>query len=338
MEVYCLASTIRDVAAFAGLSVGTVSKYINGYKVKEPTRKAIEYAIKELDFHPNNIAKGLRNARSFSIAILLPMLESNFCTSMISSIESCLLPAGYSVIVCECHNNAKMELLKTQFLIDRMVDGIILIPFALDGKQIELIQKSNIPLVVLDQKIADHETDSIVLDNFFAGYAPTKHLIELGHKDIAFLMGAPNHYTTKGRLGGYQKAMSENNLPVPDSFIQCGNYTIDGGYEAMLKLWKLKKKPTAVFVSNYDMTIGAYLAINYLKLKIPEEISVIGFDNFPLANVVNPPLTFAEQPLDAMGLDAGKLLFKRIKGDYSDYPQTIVHEPTIYYKESIHSL
>ena len=104
-----MASTIRDVAARAGLSVGTVSKYINGKTVKESTRLAIEEAIKELDFHPNNIAKGLRNAKSFSVAILLPMLDSTFCTSMISSIESTLLPLGYSVIVCECHNNAEIK-------------------------------------------------------------------------------------------------------------------------------------------------------------------------------------------------------------------------------------
>ena len=114
-----MASTIRDVAARAGLSVATVSKYINGKTVKESTRLAIEEAIKELDFHPNNIAKGLCNAKSFSVAILLPMLDSTFCTSMISSIESTLLPLGYSVIVCECHNNTEMELRKTQYLIDR---------------------------------------------------------------------------------------------------------------------------------------------------------------------------------------------------------------------------
>ena len=99
-----------------------------------------------------------------------------------------------------------------------------------------------------------------------------------------------------------------------------------------------KKRPTAIFISNYDMTIGAYLAINYLNLKIPDDISVIGFDNFPLANVVNPPLSFAEQPTNEMGTEAGKLLYKRICGDYSDYPQTIMHKPTMYYKESIRKI
>lgn len=333
-----MAATIRDVANLSGYSVGTISKYINGQPVKEATKIAIDYAIQQLNYSPNNIAKGLRNSKSFSIAILLPMLNSTFCTSMISSIESCLLPEGYSVIVCECHNDAKMELQKTQFLIDRMVDGIILIPYASDGKQIKMIQEHNIPLVVLDQKIEGVEADTIILDNMTASYEPTKHLIELGHKDIAIITGTSNHYTSRERFAGYEKAMKEYHLPIRPEFIQCGNYSTEGGYDAMLRLFDLPHKPSAVFISNYDMTVGAYLAINYLKLKIPNEISIIGFDNFPLANVVNPPLSFAEQPIDAMGLAAGKLLYKRIKGDYSDYPQTIVHNPTIYYKESICSL
>lgn len=330
-----MASTIRDVAALAGLSIGTVSKYINGFSVKESTQTAIESAIKQLNYHPNKIAKGLRNAKSFSIAILLPMLDSNFCTSMISSIEAALLPEGYSVIVCECHNDAHMELQKTQFLIDRMVDGIVLIPYALDGKQIEMIQQNNIPLVVLDQKIHAHETDCIVLDNLLAGYKTVKQLILLGHKDIAILTGNSKHYTTKGRLGGYKKALREFKINIVEEYIQCGDYTIEGGYEAMMRLSRLANRPTAIFISNYDMTIGAYLAINYLNLRIPEDISIIGFDNYPLANVVKPSLTFAEQPTDAMGMDAGKLLYRRITGDYSDYPQTIVHKPKIYYKDSI---
>lgn len=330
-----MASTIRDVAALAGLSIGTVSKYINGCAVKDSTRTAIESAVRELNYHPNNIARGLRNAKSFSIAILLPMLESNFCTSMISSIEACLLPEGYSVIVCECHNDAKMELQKTQFLIDRMVDGIVLIPYALDGKQIEMIQSNHIPLVLLDQKIYGHETDCIVLDNFLAGYETVKHLTQLGHKAIGILTGNPAHYTTQGRLGGYKKALEEAGIEVSKDYIQCGDYSIDGGYDAMIRLCRLEKKPTAVFISNYDMTVGAYLAVNYLNLKIPDDISIVGFDNFPLANVVKPSLTFAEQPLDAMGKDAGRLLYRRIKGDYSGYPQTIVHTPVINYKNSI---
>ena len=132
--------------------------------------------------------------------------------------------------------------------------------------------------------------------------------------------------------------MTNAGLTITDDYIQCGDYCIDGGYEAMMRLCKLQKRPTAIFISNYDMTIGAYLAINYLRLKIPDDISVIGFDNFPLANVVNPPLSFAEQPTNVMGTEAGKLLYRRICGDYSDYPKTIMYKPTMHYKESIRQL
>lgn len=332
-----MASTIRDVANRTGLSLGTVSKYINGTPVKEANRIKIENAIQELNFRPNNIAKGLRNAQTFSVAVLIPMLTSNFCTSMISSIETYLLSKGYSVIVCECHNNEKMELQKTRFLLDRMVDGIILIPFSSSGKQIELIQKNNTPLVVVDQLIKGHPADSIILDNFRSAYEPVRKLIQLHHRKIA-IIGGPDHYTSTERLRGYIAAMNETQIPVIDDYIQCGNYTMDGGYEAMIRLAELPDPPTAVFISNYDMEIGAFLAVNYLKLRIPDDISIIGFDNFPLANIVNPPLSFAAQPTDDMGLSAAKLLFQRMRGDKSEYPKIIKHEPQFYYKESIRDL
>lgn len=333
-----MASTIRDVAKLSGLSIGTVSKYINGKYIKEETKLAIEKAIKELKYRPNNIAKGLRNAKSFSVAILLPMLNSSFCTSMISSIEKFLNPKGYSVIVCECHNNEEMELQKTKFLINHMVDGIILIPYNLKGKQIELIKNHNIPLVLLDQVILNQETDAVVLDNVFSAYEPIKHLIDLGHKDIAMITGNPLHYTTIGRTKGYMKALEENNIRIKGEYLVSGNYSIDGGYEAILKLWSLKNRPSAVFISNYDMTIGAYHAINYLKLNIPEDISVIGFDNFPLTNVITPPLSFAKQPTDIMGYEAGKILYRRMVGDYSDFPQVKMYEASFHYKESIKNI
>lgn len=328
-------STIRDVANLSGYSVGTISKYINGHPVKEKTKIAIEKAIKELNYSPNNIAKGLRNSKSFSVAILLPMLNSQFCTSMISSIESYLLPRGYSVIVCECHNDADMELQKTKFLIEKMVDGIVLLPYASNGKQIQMIQEHHIPLVVLDQYIKNFQADTILLDNKMASYEPVKHLIELGHTDIAIISGVEDHYTSINRLAGYKEALEEHHIPINPDFIQCGYYSIEGGYDAMLRLSRLKKKPTALFISNYDMTIGAYLALNYLNLKIPEDLSIIGFDNFPLAKIVKPPLSFAEQPLEEMGLAAGKLLFKRVQNDYTDFPQILKFSPSIYYKESI---
>ncbi len=299
-----MGATIRDVAKKTGLSLGTISKYINGQPVRESNRVLIEQAIAELQFKPNKIAKGLRNSQTFSVAVLLPMLTSNFCTSMISTIESYLLPRGYSVIVCECHNDAQMELQKTKFLLDRMVDGIILIPYDTSGRQIELIQKNQTPLVVVDQLIKNHPADTIILDNQTASYEPVLQLIQMNHKKIAIITGGEDHYTSQERLAGYKKALTEYGLPICPAYIQCGEYTTVGGYEAMQRLAALPDPPTAVFISNYDMEIGAYLAINSLNLQIPDDISIIGFDNLPLVNLVKPSLSFCEQPTEEMGLSA----------------------------------
>ena len=333
-----MGATIRDVAKKTGLSLGTISKYINGQPVRESNRVLIEQAIAELQFKPNKIAKGLRNSQTFSVAVLLPMLTSNFCTSMISTIESYLLPRGYSVIVCECHNDTQMELQKTKFLLDRMVDGIILIPYDTSGRQIELIQKNQTPLVVVDQLIKNHPADTIILDNQTASYEPVLQLIQMNHKKIAIITGGEDHYTSQERLAGYKKALTEYGLPICPAYIQCGEYTTVGGYEAMQRLAALPDPPTAVFISNYDMEIGAYLAINSLNLQIPDDISIIGFDNLPLVNLVKPSLSFCEQPTEEMGLSAATLLYQRMQNDLSDYPKTIVHAPIFHFTASIRTL
>ena len=330
-----MSSTIRDVVKLSGLSLGTVSKYINGQTIKEKNKILIENAIKELDYKPNNIAKGLRNSKTYSVAILLPMLTSNFCTSIVSSIEAYLLPKGYTIIVCECHNDADMELKKAKFLLERMIDGIILIPFDNTGKQIDLIKNSNTPLVVVDQIIENKIIDSIVLDNTKSVYEPIKKLISLGHTKIAFIAGNYEHYTSITRLNGYKKAMLEAELEIPDEYIQYGFYSSEGGYEAMIKLANLKNRPSAVFISNYDMVVGAYIAINNLNLQIPKDFSVIGFDDLPLVNIVKPKLSFVEQPIDEMGKNAAKLLYKRMQGNLDNYPHTVLHKPKFYYTPSI---
>ncbi len=333
-----MASTIRDVARKTGLSVGTISKYINGHQVKEANKKIIEEAIKDLNYKPNNIAKGLRNSQTFSVAVILPMLTSNFCTSMISSIEAYLLSKGYSVIVAECHNNIEMELKKTRFFLDRMVDGIVMIPYDLEGRQIDLIQENNIPLVIVDQIIKNHSTDTVILDNLSSSYEPIKKLISLNHKKIAIITGEPEHYTSKERLKGYKKALKEANIDINEEYIACGYYSTEGGHQAMKKLMRLENPPTAVFISNYDMEIGAYVAINNLNLKVPEDVSIIGFDNLPLTNILKPALSFVKQPVNEMGLDVAKILYKRMQGDTSDFPNISVHSPIFHYTDSIQQL
>jgi len=330
-----LASTIRDVAARSGVSLGTISKYLNGGVVKKKTLGKIEEAIKNLDYKPNTIAKGLRNSRTFTVGVVLAMLADNFDSAIISSLEESLLPFGYKVIISDCHSNEEMEIEKIKFLLSHMVDGIVIHPYSMSGKQIEVIKESKTPFVVIDQTVPGCMTDSIVLDNEKAIEEPVEALIKMGHRDIAIIRGNMAYYSARGRFTGYEKAMNRHRIPIKEKYVRNGGLTIDGAYNAALDLFRLKKPPSALVVCNYFMTIGAVLAANFLHITIPDDISFIGFDDSPIINVVTPPLSIVSQPTVEMGRSAARLLIKRIKGDYVDYPEIIMHKATMRLTESV---
>ena len=333
-----MAFTIRDVAAHSGFSLGTISKYINGGKVKDETRQKIAEAIQKLNYKPNTIAKGLRNARSFTIGVLMPKLNSNFTATIISALEEYLLPMGYGVIVSQCHENEDMEIEKINFLLHQMVDGIVIMPYSMSGKQIEILAESKIPFVVIDQIFEHHKTDGVTLDNVAAMEEPVQTLIKMGHRDIAIITGSIERHTAKSRLAGYEKALRSHRIPFKNEYIRDGNYSIDGGHSALLELFSLKKPPSALVVSNYYMTLGAVMAIQHLRINIPDELSFIGFDDLPLINVLRPPLSIISQPMAEIGRSSASLLFKRINGDYSDYPELIIHKADMKLTESIKPL
>jgi DNA-binding LacI/PurR family transcriptional regulator len=333
-----MGATIRDVAAYAQVSLGTVSKYINGGTVKESNRKKIAEAIEALSFKPNNIAKGLRNARTFTILVFVPRLSDVFINKVIQAAENFFLPLGYSVIVCECQADPKVEMEKLKIFTNRLVDGIILLPTANDGKQIDFLKKANVPFVVFDRLVDKHPCDAVILDNEEAAYLPTRAVLEKGHRRIGIISGDNDHFTTRGRLEGFKRALREFDLPPENGIVECGSYSIQGGNDAFLRMWTADKRPTAVITSNYDVTLGAIIAINNLKIRIPEDISIYGFDIQDLSQVVSPPLSLAGQPLEEIGTSTAELLYQRMQGDYEDFPRHIVHQPFFFEGQSIRDL
>lgn len=332
-----MASTIRDVVKLTGLSIGTVSKYINGGIVKESNRILIESAIRQLDFKPNQIAKGLKNSKTNTVGIIVPSLANIFSSTMITNIEKSLWKAGYGVIVCTCQQDEAIELEKVQFLIDKMVDGIILQPHSSKGLQIDLIKKHNLPVLCFDAILEDHPTDGVVIDNRESSYTQTSKLIKMGHRKIAIIYG-DDFYTSKGRLAGYIDALTENGISLNPGYICQETYTVRGGFEGIKQIYSLRDRPTAVLVTSYDMTIGAFVAINALKLKIPEDISIIGFDNLSLSEVVSPKLSITEQPMEQMGISAAQLLLRRMKGDTSNYPEIIIYKTKTHIRGSVRKI
>jgi LacI family transcriptional regulator len=329
-----MSSTIKDVANYTGYSISTISKYINGGNVRPKNRKVIEEAIRELDFKPNAIARGLKNSRTRTVGLLVPALSNLFSTTIITAVERILQENGYGVIICDCNENRGAEFDKTRFLLEKMVDGIITTPYNSEGNHLDPIKAANLPLVLIDNTVDKYIFDAVLVDNMIATYNAVNYLISMGHQDIGIICGDQDIFTTNERLGGYLKALKSNNLQPQDEYIRYGNYKLDSGFVEMTNLWNLEKRPTAVFITNYEMTIGAIVAINSLGINCPDDLSVIGFDNIHLA-AIKPQLTVVSQPMEQIGETAARLLLKRMNGQYEDYPSIIRLNTTLDIKDSV---
>jgi len=330
-----MGSTIKDVAKYAGLSIATVSKYINGGRVREKNRQRIEEAIKALDFKVNELARGLKTSRTMTVGVLIPSLENIFFTSIISYVENILLQNRYSTIVCDYRNDTELERIRFEFLIDKMVDGIIMVPYGEDIVYINKAFKKNIPVVFIDRMIKGIECDVILADNLNASYNAVEQLIIRGHRRIGIICGPKDIYTTQERLKGYIRVYEDYSLEVDERLIKFGNYDVESGYNLLLKLLEEVPPPSAVFVTNYEMTLGAVMAVNEKNIRIPQDLSLIGFDNIQLAKIVKPSLSIVTQPIQQIGEVAASVLLKRMKGDYSNFPSVYRLKTDLLLRESI---
>jgi LacI family transcriptional regulator len=320
-----MAVTIHDVAKKAGVAVGTVSRYLNGYRLREKNRLKIERVIEELGFKENIMARGLKRNRSMTIAVVAPDFSS-FVASITPIIEQVMEKQRYSLITCSFQGDKEKLRKKLKFLKERFVDGIILFPSNLATASIDILQNyiaEKIPVVLIDHLISEVETDAIIVDNVNASFRAVERLILENHSKIALIDGPTDSYVSQERLKGYYEAMQTYNLDVFDNWIIRGDFSRIGGYQAVKQLYMSSLRPTAIYVANYEMTVGAILALHELHLRIPEDISFVGFDHFEAIDVVEPPLTVIEQPIERIGQLAAELALKRIRGDYADFPATV---------------
>lgn len=314
--------TIHDVAKHAGVAVGTVSRYLNGYTLREHNRLKVEAAIQELGFKENIMARGLKRNRSMTVAVVAPDFSS-FVAAITPVIEQELEKQRYSLITCSYQGNKEKLRQKLLFLKERFVDGIVLFPSNLAAASIDLLQHwidEENPVVLIDHLIPGIEADAVIVDNTNASFRAVERLILENHRKIAIIDGPEDSYVSQERLEGYCAAMETYNLPIRESWIQRGTFTRTGGYHAVKALRESPDQPSAVYVANYEMTIGAILALHEMHVRIPEEMSFIGFDHFEAIDVVEPPLTVVEQPIERIGQLAAELALKRLQGEYDDFP------------------
>lgn len=316
--------TLKDIAKETGLSVATISKYINGATLKEQNRVAIERAIKKLGYTVNEYARGLKSKKSRTVGVVIPELSNLFITQIITKMEKILRSQNYSVMICDCHTDKKLECDAVKFLLGKMVDGIINMPVDQEGKHLLPALEKGIPVLLIDRIIPKlKNVDSVVIDNARAADEVVSLLLEQGHRRIGIIVGPQDIYTSRQRKEGYKAALNRYGIKEDERLIVYSDYTLQGGYESMRKLLQDDNGMTAVFVTNYEMTLGAIIAINECGIRIPGELSFIGFDNQNLSRVVHPPLTIVTQPLEEIGVQAANVILSRLTGKNTGAAMTV---------------
>nr|WP_295263763.1 LacI family DNA-binding transcriptional regulator [uncultured Blautia sp.] len=308
-----MAATMKDIARRTGLGLATISSYFNGGNVREKNRIKIEEAIEELHYEVNEVARGLKTNATRTIGVVIPELNNTFCAEIITGMEDILRSHGYATIVCDCRTDKKLEREAVEFLIRRRVDGIINMPVDEEGNHLKCFQKTGKPIVLIDRKIQGIDCDSVLVDNKKAAEDAVHYFIERGHQNIGIIGGPEAVFTAQERMAGYYKALESAGIPVRESLIWHGDYTIQGGVRGLEELVQNNPEMTAVFVTNYEMTMGAMIGVNELGIRIPEQLSLIGFDNLQFARACNPKLTIVSQPTDGIAKEVAKVMLDRLE-------------------------
>jgi LacI family transcriptional regulator len=321
-----MAITVQDVAKRAGVSVGTVSRFLNGYKLRKLNAVKVEQAIRELDFKENLFAKGLKGNRSLTIAVLIPNLTGLFSFEIIKAIENVVEAQGYSLVIGDYEYSSERLCKKLENLGKRSVDGLILFPLSYGESCRDALRRftrEGIPVILMDDRIQNFQTDIIVGDQTTASFRAVEHLIHNGHRSIAVVTGRRETNVTQERLAGSREAFRTYSLPEEDLHVVWCDYTLRGAESAVRKLYGQPKPPTALYCTSYYITLGAVRALRALKLSIPADVSLVGHDRFSATEIIDPPLTVVEFNLQRHGQAAGDLMMRRLRGDQEGFPQEI---------------
>ena len=316
--------TVLDVAKRAGVAPITVSRVINnsGY-ISQSTRERVQAAVKELGYVPNTLARGLRSKRTRTLALVVTDITNPYFTLMARGVEDVAGDANYTVVYCNTDESETKEEKYANILAQRQVDGVLLVPACGNVKTIKFLLSNNINVVTLDRRVSEVEIDSVRSDSEDGAYRLVKLLIGLGHKRIAVITGPKDVSTSVDRVTGYQRALAETGLNEKE-LVYYGAFNQESGYEFTKQAMMYSPKPTAILGANNFITIGVIKALRDLKMDVPGDVSVVGFDDLPESMLLSPFLTVAAQPAYEMGRMATELLLKRISGELSDGYQKLV--------------
>ncbi|MDJ0885521.1 MAG: LacI family DNA-binding transcriptional regulator [Desulfobacterales bacterium] len=307
--------TIKDVARAAQVSTATVSRVLEqAPSVRPQTRERVLKAVAAVDYSPNVIARNLRRQETRSIFLVVRDMHNPFYLEVFQGVEAEARALGYNVFMGNTEDSAQRGREYFQMLKTRYADGMILMTGKLPPDQKEIIQAAHPPVVVASEYFPELVLPTVRIDNVAAAAAAVRHLIELGHRRIAHITGPTPEVLSTDRHQGYLQALGEAGITADPRLTVRGNFTIDSGHRACRTLAALGPMPTAVFCSNDEMAMGAINELRRLGLSVPEDISVVGFDDIVFAGAFHPPLTTIHQPRQAMGKAAMRLLGDLLAG------------------------
>ncbi|HEX2864435.1 MAG TPA: substrate-binding domain-containing protein [Deinococcales bacterium] len=324
--------TLNDVARLAGVSPSTVSRILNGTANVTPERRtSVEDAIQRLGFRPNLMAQSLARGRSMSIGVLTQDISSPFYGATLSGIEEGLIDGPYHPVFISGHWREAEESAALDVLLSRHVDGLIVLGgHTPDEHLIEVSER--LPLVAVGRRVEGLEDRCLYIDNVLGSYRGTRHLIDLGHRRIAYIAGRPEHRDALDRLAGYRKALAEAGIPEDPDLIAQGDFLEQSGLLAMSALLSRSALFSAIVAANDQMAYGARLGLYRMGIRVPDDISIVGYDDLPGSAFATPPLTTVRQPTHEMGLAAARMIVSILGGN--ETPRRPAFEAELIVRES----
>ncbi|ENQ8055606.1 TPA: substrate-binding domain-containing protein [Vibrio parahaemolyticus] len=330
-------ATMKDIAKLAGVSTSTVSHVINKTRfVSEEISERVNNAAKELNYYaPSALARSLKVNRTKTIGMLVTTSTNPFFGEVVKGVERSCYHKGYSLILCNTEGDNERMRQSINTLLQKRVDGLILMCSSLEGERIDVFERyPDIPVVVMDWGPMLFTSDKIQDNSLRGGYLAAKYLIDCGHTEIGCITGPLIKHQAQMRYEGYKRAMNEAGLEFNANWIIESDFECEGGYQAFKKMAERGTLPSSIFVSNDMMAMGVINAANELGIKVPDDLSIIGYDDIHIAKFMSPSLTTIHQPKYRLGQAAVETLVRRLDDKYNE-AQVVQLEPTLVIRNSV---
>lgn len=332
-------ASLRDIAEKTGVSITTISRVLNGkgdeFRISKETQKKIFHSAKELNYVPNQTGVNLQSGKTRTIALIVPGLVNPFFANVASLVATEIQGTGYNTLITDSNESIEIEKDELKQMISRNVDGIIIASAGHDGSHINEIDDMGIPIVCIDRYFDNLQVPFVATDNFLGAEMATDHLLKLGHTQIVCIQGAKQSMPNKLRIKGFKSIM--NKYGIQDYTITGSDFTVQNGYTETLLLLQQQPLPTAIFTLSNTIALGCMKALKENSVKVPEDISLITFDNHPYLDYLSTPLTCVAQPFQDICRIATRLLFSMI--DKQDLKtKHVLLRPEILIRDSVNRL